>query len=52
MGSYFNIIAIVLVSLSFLLGIFFVFKKDPEHVEENVEVDIFSIAYLKDAIKK
>lgn len=51
MGEFINIIAIVLVGLTFLLTLYFIFKKDPEHVEENVEINIFSIPYLKEAVK-
>ncbi len=46
-----NIIVIAVILSSVLISLYFIFKKDPESGEENIEEDRFSLPYLKEHIK-
>lgn len=47
-----NIIIIALITAVVLVTVFFIFKKEVEPEEENIEEDLFSLPYLKEGIKK
>jgi len=49
--SHSNTVIIALVTVFALLMIYFIFKKDLEPEEEDVEVDKFSIPFLKEGIR-
>lgn len=49
--TYINTILITLIISVTLIFIYFVFKKDIEIEEQNIEVDEFSLSYLSEAIK-
>lgn len=49
--SHGNTVAIALVTAFAFIIIYFIFKKDYEPEEENIEADIFSIPFLKEGIR-
>lgn len=49
--SHSNIIIIAFVTVFAFIMIYFIFKKDLEPEEENVEEDIYSVSYLKEGIR-
>jgi pilus assembly protein CpaF len=49
--SHINILIIAFITVVTFIVVYFIFKKDLEPKEEDIEIDVFSISYLKEEIR-